>query len=142
MPETRLGWPMRNRILRAFPLVMLWMMQAQAAQPAHARGREFPVTMDYSAYPGLTEELSNAIFFKMIGSRLVTPNVDGPTAMTISLRSMPSKAGSPKTLVIYATADRIIYTATYPCAPRRFAVCAASIVKGAERAARLVNLIP
>jgi hypothetical protein len=85
--------------------------------------------MHYSAYAAATDAPSNAIFFKLIESQFVTPNVDGPIEMIFSLRPALTKAASSRALVTYALRGRVIHTANYPCGARQVAVRATAIVK-------------
>jgi hypothetical protein len=132
---------MRRRMTVAITFAVLSMAHVPTVADA-SRGKpiSIPVLVDITDYPHATDKLSDAIFFKVMNSKLITPNVDAPDAMIIKLlppRSVPQKD---RVDVLYTWGKRVLADVTFPCAPPQVASCSAAIVKTAERVSRTVRL--
>ncbi|WP_416462338.1 hypothetical protein [Sphingomonas sp. VDB2] len=113
---------------------LLLMMSAEAS----ARNRPgVPVTINYGRAIVVSDKLSNAVFFGIMRSNVVTINVDGETVL---IANIDKTAGNSDGLrVTYFWKEKFLFEKEYDCRERQPAACGRKIVRGVEDASRHIK---
>ncbi|NWK98167.1 hypothetical protein DM806_21380 [Sphingobium lactosutens] len=96
-----------------------------------------PVTINYGKAVVVGDELSNAIFFGIMRSKIVTINVDGETVLIANIDKASGNRDGLR--VTYFWNEKYLFEKEYDCQKKLPVACGRKIVRGIEDTARLIQ---
>lgn len=124
-----------QKLLRSATLAGLFLIMTCEAIARNRPG--VPVTINYGNAVVIGDKLSNAIFFGIMRSKVVTINVDGETVLIANIDKASGNRDGLK--VTYFWNEKYLFEKDYDCRDRLPAACGRKIVRGVEDASRLIQ---